>query len=199
MAKKYGAIPLTQTDGLYETSLREQTEHGPDVVLEVVGNPSAHALAIDLVRIGGVVASCGVHSAALTINGNTAYNKNLKLCFGRCHVRAMFPDALGLLQKIGKETPELLDDFVQKAVSIDEAPEVSHDCGGSLRGTWYSPILISHLASTTVCSTNARSARSFSNSTFSSRAMDWALNKRARKVVPRHTVRLSSATSMSRM
>jgi threonine dehydrogenase-like Zn-dependent dehydrogenase len=134
MARKYGAIPLTQTDGSYTVSLLEQTPYGPDVVLEVVGNPSAHALAIDLVRIGGVVASCGVHSAALTINGDTAYNKNLKFCFGRCHVRAMFPYALGLLQKIGKETPELLDDFVQKVVSIDEGPEVSlRGCRGSIR------------------------------------------------------------------
>jgi threonine dehydrogenase-like Zn-dependent dehydrogenase len=134
MARKYGAIPLTQTDGSYTASLLEQTPYGPDVVLEVVGNPSAHALAIDLVRIGGVVASCGVHSAALTINGDTAYNKNLKFCFGRCHVRAMFPYALGLLQKIGKETPELLDDFVQKVVSIDEGPEVSlRGCRDSIR------------------------------------------------------------------
>ena len=130
MAKKYGAIPLTQdSDGSYAQSLKDQTPlGGPDVVLEIVGNPSAHALAISLVRIGGVVASCGVHLAALSIPGDVAYNKNLRFCFGRCHVRAMFPYALGLLQKIGKETPELLDDFVQKSVSIDEAPEVSRFC-----------------------------------------------------------------------
>lgn len=124
MAKKYGAIPLEQKDGSYTQALRSHAEHGPDVVLEVVGNPSAHALAIDLVRIGGIVSSCGVHSAALTIPGDVAYNKNLKFSFGRCHVRAMFPYALELLQKIGKETPELLDEFVQKTVRIDEAPEV---------------------------------------------------------------------------
>lgn len=104
--------------------LKKYTFTGPDAVLEVVGNPQAHALAIDLVRNNGVVASCGVHSADLTINGDVAYNKNLKLSFGRCHVRAIFPYALDLLKRIGKESPRLLDEFVQKRVSIDDAPEV---------------------------------------------------------------------------
>ena len=161
MAKKYGAIPLTQdSEGSYAQSLKDQTPlGGPDVVLEIVGNPSAHALAISLVRIGGVVASCGVHSAALSIPGDVAYNKNLRFCFGRCHVRAMFPYALGLLQKIGKETPELLDDFVQKSVSIDEAPEVSLEYRLDLfvRGSCG---VFCTVNSTTDCSMSARSARS---------------------------------------
>jgi threonine dehydrogenase-like Zn-dependent dehydrogenase len=125
MAEKYGAIPLRGDTDAYISTLKDQTDQGPDVVLEVVGNSAAHSLAIQLVRIGGIVASCGVHSSALTVNGDTAYNKNLKFGFGRCHVRGVFPQALNLLKKIGKETPELLDEFVQKKVGIDEAPEVS--------------------------------------------------------------------------
>jgi len=167
MARKYGAIPLESENGSYEVSLRSLTDgHGPDVVLEVVGNPAAHTLAIELVRIGGIVSSCGVHSAALTIGGDVAYNKNLKFCFGRCHVRAMFPEALSLLQKIGTETPELLDEFVQKKVSIEEAPEVS----GSSIVAMFEPKPfptdppICTASSITAYSTNGKSARSFSSS-----------------------------------
>lgn len=37
----------------------------------------------------------------------------------------MFPYALELLERIGRERGGLLDEFVQKRVGIDEAPEVS--------------------------------------------------------------------------
>lgn len=92
--------------------------------------------------MNGAVSSCGVHSKALDIIGDDAYNKNLRMAFGRCHVRAMFPYALELLHKISRETPKLLDDFVQKRVSIDEAPEVSCTYCFAVAEKWALPMQI---------------------------------------------------------
>jgi threonine dehydrogenase-like Zn-dependent dehydrogenase len=98
---------------------------GADAVLEVVGNNSALNLAISLVRTSGVVSSCGVHNHEITIPGDVAYGKGFRMQFGRCNARAMFAESLELLNKVSRETPELIDGFVQKKIRLDDAVEVS--------------------------------------------------------------------------
>lgn len=125
MAERYGAIAL-DPDADPASKMAALTDNrGPDCVLEVVGHPSALDAAIRLVRIGGVVSSCGVHNEELHLPGPVAYGKGLRMQFGRCHARAMFPEALEVLKKISKESPQLVDEFVQKKIKLEEAPEVS--------------------------------------------------------------------------
>ncbi len=97
MAKKYGAIPIPVGEDPAAFMSSATDSRGPDVVLEVVGNPQALDLGISLVRACGskllfkeevvlyqteaerfpptVVSSCGVHTAMLNIAGPTAYGK----------------------------------------------------------------------------------------------------------------------------
>lgn len=125
MAERYGAIALDPEADPASKMSSLTDGRGPDCVLEVVGHPSALEAATKLVRIGGVVSSCGVHNEELVLPGPLAYGKGLRMQFGRCHARAMFPEALKLLEKISKATPHLVDEFVQKKVRLEEAPEVS--------------------------------------------------------------------------
>jgi len=70
------------------------------------------------VRVGGVVASHGVHNHEIPMKGSQLYNKNVRLTFGRCPVRDVFEDAMGVLKK---ET-ELFSSFIHKRVKLEDAP-----------------------------------------------------------------------------
>lgn len=123
VAEKYGAIPLDPNSDPAAVLHAATSNRGPDAVLEVVGNNAALNLAISLVRVSGVISSCGVHNHEITIPGNVAYGKGFRMQFGRCHARAMFAESLEILKKVSKETPELIDGFVQKKVKLEDAPE----------------------------------------------------------------------------
>jgi threonine dehydrogenase-like Zn-dependent dehydrogenase len=126
MAERYGAKALDPTASDFKSTLLAACDNrGPDVVLEVVGHPGALYSALELVRKAGVVSSCGVHIAPLTMVGDDLYAKGVKMVFGRCHVRGVFEESMGLLKRVTERTPELIDEFVQKKIRIDEAVEVS--------------------------------------------------------------------------
>lgn len=126
MAERYGAEALDPSAPDFKPTLKTACgDRGPDVVLEVVGHPGALYSALELVRVAGVVSSCGVHIAPLTMVGNDLYAKGVKMVFGRCHVRGVFEESMGLLKRVTEKTPELIDEFVQKTIRIDEAEEVS--------------------------------------------------------------------------
>jgi threonine dehydrogenase-like Zn-dependent dehydrogenase len=73
---------------------------GADVVLEVVGAPSALDLAFQLLRAGGTLSSVGVHtSATFPFSPVDAYNKNLTFKSGRCPARAYMQKLLPLVQQ----------------------------------------------------------------------------------------------------
>ncbi|CEH16346.1 alcohol dehydrogenase [Ceraceosorus bombacis] len=121
-AAKHGATPLHlhSSDPDVTSRIKQATGgRGADVVLEVVGNPSALDLAIGLVRNFGVISSCGLHTHELKLKGLDLYNKNIRFQFGRCSVRAIFPEALELLKK----NADLFESFVENTVSIEEAPK----------------------------------------------------------------------------
>ncbi|TGZ79172.1 alcohol dehydrogenase [Ascodesmis nigricans] len=102
LARQLGAEPLNFMDdpeGM-RRRVKEVTEgRGADVVMEVVGLSPALGLAVELVRPFGVVSSVGVHNAEIPFTGAEAYNKNLKIQFGRCPVRGVFPAALEVMKK----------------------------------------------------------------------------------------------------
>ncbi|KAJ9123071.1 hypothetical protein QFC22_001260 [Naganishia vaughanmartiniae] len=125
MAERYGAKSLDPTSQDLKTTLKSLTNNrGPDVVLEVVGHPEALYTALELVRVTGVVSSCGVHIAPMELVGNDLYANGVKMCFGRCHVRGVFGESLGLLKRVTEATPQLIEEFVQKRIRIEDAVEV---------------------------------------------------------------------------
>ncbi|PKS12901.1 hypothetical protein jhhlp_000241 [Lomentospora prolificans] len=102
IAKKLGAEPLnfkTDPEGMKKRILEVTDGRGADLAIEVVGLSPALRTAFDLVRPWGVISSIGVHNAEIPWNGVEGYGKNIRLQMGRCPCRAIFDDALALLEK----------------------------------------------------------------------------------------------------
>lgn len=118
-AKKHGAIPLHLNSDPISEIKRATNDRGADAVMEVVGHGDALQLAYDLVRPWGVIASVGVQQDALPFKGPDVYNKNLRLQFGRCPVRALFLEALDMLV----EKQALFQSFISHRMSLTQAPE----------------------------------------------------------------------------
>ncbi|KAI0050827.1 hypothetical protein FA95DRAFT_1555324 [Auriscalpium vulgare] len=93
---------------------------GCHAVLEVVGNPAALTLSLDLLAPSGVISSCGVHQAPpLPFTGRTMYNYNVSLEFGRCSVRAVLGAAAGLLLR----RRDAFEGLVERVLPLSHAPE----------------------------------------------------------------------------
>lgn len=89
----------SDADGL-KARVKEITEgRGADVAIEVVGHSSALRMAFEMLRPWGKISSVGVHNGEIPWTGNEAYGKNLQIQMGRCPVRSIFEDALGLLER----------------------------------------------------------------------------------------------------
>jgi threonine dehydrogenase-like Zn-dependent dehydrogenase len=87
LARRFGAVPVDRAARDPGAALRAATDgRGADVVIEAVGAPEALSLALELVRDGGALSSCGCHSAA-AVPLAALYNKNLTLKSGRCPAR----------------------------------------------------------------------------------------------------------------
>ncbi|PUU80719.1 chaperonin 10-like protein [Tuber borchii] len=122
LAKSLGAEPLNfmEDERAVKERILEATDgRGADVVLEVVGNSPALRMGFDVVRSWGLLISVGVHNAEIPFTGNEAYNKNVRIQFGRCPVRAIFPEALALL----KEKSHLLGFMADKIMPMTQAEE----------------------------------------------------------------------------
>lgn len=120
-AKRHGADQVFNLNDEPAKKIKELTSgRGADVVLEVVGIEPALHLAIELIRNFGVISSCGIHNKPVTLKGLDLYNKNIRFQFGRCPVRALFKPAL---EEILIPNVDLFKSFIQKTVSIEEAPK----------------------------------------------------------------------------
>jgi len=86
MAKEFGAVSLNPSAIDVKTAIMNATNgRGADAVMEVVGNPEALRLAIDILRPGGTISSVGVHTAkSFSFSPGEAYDKNLVYKIGRC-------------------------------------------------------------------------------------------------------------------
>ncbi|CAK7896652.1 alcohol dehydrogenase 2 [[Candida] anglica] len=93
---------------------------GFDAVLEVVGATSALRTAYESVRRNGFISSLGMAIDPLPFTGIECYVKNINISFGRCHVRALFPEALDIFEELKGE----LQDFIDCKVGLDESENV---------------------------------------------------------------------------
>lgn len=121
-AQKLGAIPLNLNDGkdVLAQRIKDASDgRGADVVMEVVGMTDAVELALQVVRPFGKVSSVGVHSKDMTLKGSDLYGKNVTMAFGRCPVRSIFEEALGVLQVVQKD----LSFLVGHKMKLEDAPE----------------------------------------------------------------------------
>lgn len=89
MAKDFGANPLNLLKQNIKDEIHNATDgRGADAVMEVVGNPDALRLAIEILRPGGIISSVGVHTANnFSFSPAEAYDKNLTYKIGRCPAR----------------------------------------------------------------------------------------------------------------
>ncbi len=100
LAARLGAEPLDSSACDAVAIVREATDgRGADCVLEAVGSPSASRLAVDLVRPGGTISACGVHTERqFAFSPGEAYDKNLTYRAGRCPARRFLARALELVR-----------------------------------------------------------------------------------------------------
>ncbi len=100
LAKNFGAMPINyQSDDPIEI-LRDATDgRGADAVLEIVGNASAGRSAFELIRLGGIISTVGVHTEKyITFSPVEAYNKNITYKIGRCSARYYMERLLPIVQ-----------------------------------------------------------------------------------------------------
>lgn len=101
LAARFGAEPVSATDDAapLEAVLQATEGRGADCVLEAVGSPQATRAAVDLVRPGGTLAACGVHTeSTFAFSPVEAYDKNLTYRAGRCPVRRYVERTLALVR-----------------------------------------------------------------------------------------------------
>ncbi|KAJ4263361.1 hypothetical protein NW762_006180 [Fusarium torreyae] len=119
-AQSLGATPLNflqDKEGMHQ-QIKDVTEgRGADIVIEVVGQSPALRTAFDLLRPSGTLSSIGVHNGEIPWNGYEAFSKNIRLHFGRCPVRSVFPEALALLQ----EKEHLVGFMFENVMPLSEA------------------------------------------------------------------------------
>ncbi|CAF1029406.1 unnamed protein product [Rotaria magnacalcarata] len=116
-AKNHGAIPININDDPISVIKKATEGRGADAALEVVGHADALKLAYDLIRPCGVIASVGVQQDAFPFTGPQVYDKNVRLQFGRCPVRALFPEALQLFS----EKQDQFKNFISHRMSLSDA------------------------------------------------------------------------------
>lgn len=100
-AAELGAESVTPDEAIDRVmeSAEPTGKTGADSVLEAVGSPAAQALAFQLVRPGGTIATIGVHTAEhFAFSPIAAYDKNLSYRAGRCPVRSLLPHILSALE-----------------------------------------------------------------------------------------------------
>jgi threonine dehydrogenase-like Zn-dependent dehydrogenase len=119
LARAFGAEPIDFSTEDAAARLRDATDgRGADAVLEAVGSPAATRLAYDLVRPGGTIAACGVHTeTAFAFAPGEAYDKNLTYRAGRSSARHWLEKSLTLLA--GEAAP--LARIVSHRMALDDA------------------------------------------------------------------------------
>ncbi|MDJ0838312.1 MAG: alcohol dehydrogenase family protein [Acidobacteriota bacterium] len=121
MAARYGAIPIDFSKQDTVEIIRSTTEgRGADAVMELVGNHSAHRLAMDLVRPGGIISVAGVHNEPhFAFSPAEAYDKNLTYKVGRCPARHLMDVLLPVVRTHRYD----LSAVFSHRMSLNEGPE----------------------------------------------------------------------------
>jgi threonine dehydrogenase-like Zn-dependent dehydrogenase len=118
LGENFGAHAINYESEETLQVIRDRTDgRGVDAVLEVVGNPAAMRMAVDIVRPGGVVASVGVHTNLLfSFSPAEAYDKNLTFRTGRCPARHYMERLMPLLRN--KDIP--LSSVISHRLALSE-------------------------------------------------------------------------------
>lgn len=100
-AELFGAISINYKEQDPIEIIKKATqERGADAVLELVGNPSAAKLAMQLLRSGGILSVVGVHTSEhFAFSPSDAYNKNLIYKTGRCPARFFMEKLIPIVQQ----------------------------------------------------------------------------------------------------
>ena len=101
LAEAFGARTIDMRTQEPQVVVGQATEgRGADAVLEGVGSPAAHRLAVDLVRPGGTVSVVGVHNeSGFSFTPAEAYDKNLTYRVGRCPARRLMEQLIPIVQR----------------------------------------------------------------------------------------------------
>lgn len=104
---------------------------GADAVLEGVGSPAAHRLAVDLVRPGGTVSVVGVHNeSGFSFTPAEAYDKNLTYRVGRCPARRLMEQLVPVVQRREYDLASL----ISHRMRLDQGVEAYRIFDGKLDG-----------------------------------------------------------------
>lgn len=96
-AERLGATVVASEQAAIETVLKLSQGRGADGVMELVGMNAAQALAYQLVRPGGTIATVGCHcDPHFAFSPSQAYDKNLTYRTGRCPARFYMQQLLDL-------------------------------------------------------------------------------------------------------
>jgi threonine dehydrogenase-like Zn-dependent dehydrogenase len=120
LARRLGATPIDASVQDPRSAIYEVTDgRGADAVIEAVGLAETVQLAIDLVRIGGVVSVVGVLvQPDFPFPMGTAFMKDLTFRIGLVNVPRFVPMLLPLVQS-GRIDPTVL---ISHRLSLDEGP-----------------------------------------------------------------------------
>jgi threonine dehydrogenase-like Zn-dependent dehydrogenase len=103
------------------------TTDAPVGFVRVISLKPAYKTALSLIRPFGVISSVGVHNDPSLLSGPETYDLNLRAAWGRCPVRAEFPEALEVL-RAKRALFEGVDGagsgFVSHWMDLKDAPEV---------------------------------------------------------------------------
>jgi len=117
LAETMGAIKLDPREQIIEAINQLTSGRGVDAVIEAVGNESAQALAFQIVRPGGIIATIGVHTADhFVFKPADIYNKNITYKSGRCPARSLMGTTLPL---IADYTP-LLSTLITHRLNLED-------------------------------------------------------------------------------
>jgi 2-desacetyl-2-hydroxyethyl bacteriochlorophyllide A dehydrogenase len=106
VASKQGAIPIDGNGDVTQAILEQTDGRGPHAVIEAVGADETIALAMELVRPGGVVSVVGVNvNPAFSFNMALAFMKNLRFRIGLVPVQELWPSLIPLVTS-GRLAPE---------------------------------------------------------------------------------------------
>ena len=120
LAERYGARPVELGREDVPARVRAASDgRGADVVLEVVGNPQASALAYEVVRTGGTISAPGVHNEPhFAFSPGAVYDKNLTYRAGRAPARAYMERVLERLRRRAIDASA----FFSHRLALEEAP-----------------------------------------------------------------------------
>lgn len=109
LAQRFGATPIDASTVDARVAVLDATHgRGADAVIEAVGGAETVQLALDLVRIGGVVSVVGVLlDAAFPFPMGTAFMKDLTFKIGLVNVPGLLPRLLPLVES-GRLDPTIL-------------------------------------------------------------------------------------------